>query len=66
MPIGGGGGKTFKLGDQTMQINMLYYTFIQKPLYTPQTNLRIGWSLLFPVKRGIDLQEMLQENAGAK
>jgi hypothetical protein len=63
VPIGGGGGKTFKLGDQTMQINMLYYTYIQKPIYTPQTNLRIVWSLLFPVKRGIDLQELLQENA---
>lgn len=66
VPLGGGGGKTFKLGDQTMQINMFYYTFIQKPLSSPQTNLRIVWSLLFPVKRGIDLQELLQENAGAK
>jgi hypothetical protein len=65
VPIGGGGGKTFKLGDQTMQVNVLFYTFIQRPISTPQTNLRIVWSLLFPVKRGFDLQEILQE-AGAK
>ena len=62
VPIGGGGGKTFKIGDQTMQVNVLYYTFIQRPISTPQTNLRFVWSLLFPVKRGFDLQEILQES----
>jgi hypothetical protein len=65
VPIGGGGGKTFKLGDQTMQVNVLYYTYIQRQISTPQTNLRIVWSLLFPVRRGFDLQEILQE-AGVK
>jgi hypothetical protein len=62
VPIGGGGGKTFKLGDQPMQVNVLYYTFIQKPLNSPQTNLRIVWSLLYPIKRGLDIQQILKEN----
>lgn len=62
VPIGGGGSKTFKLGDQPMQISVLYYTFVQKPLYSPQTNLRVVWSLLYPIKRGIDLQELIREN----
>lgn len=62
IPVGGGGAKTFKLGDQVMQINVLYYTFIQRPITTPQTNLRIVWALLFPIKRGFDLKEILQES----
>ncbi|MBV8637193.1 MAG: neuromedin U [Candidatus Eremiobacteraeota bacterium] len=65
VPIGGGGGKTFKIGDQTMQINMFYYTFIQRPITSPQTNLRIVWSLLYPVKRGFNIQDALQA-AGVK
>lgn len=60
VPIGGGGGKTFKLGDQVMQINVFYYTFIQKPLSAPQTNLRVVWSLVYPVKRGVDIQQIIQ------
>lgn len=62
VPIGGGGSKTFKLGGQTMQIGILYYSFVQKPLFSPQTNLRIVWSLLYPVKRGVDMQELIKEN----
>ncbi|MBV8246519.1 MAG: neuromedin U [Candidatus Eremiobacteraeota bacterium] len=61
IPIGGGGSKTFKLGDQPMQLAVLYYTFVQKPVTSPQTNLRISFSLLFPIKRGFDLKEALQE-----
>ena len=62
VPVGGGGGKTFKLGDQTMQLNVLYYTFIARGPGSPQTNLRVVWSLLYPIKRGFDLQELLKEN----
>jgi hypothetical protein len=60
VPIGGG-GKTFKVGDQIMQINVFYYTFIQKPLYAPQTNLRVLWSLVYPLKRGLDIQQIIEQ-----
>ena len=63
VPLGGGGSKTFKLGDQVMQINILYYTNIVRPITAPQTNLRVVWSLLYPIKRGIDLSELIKENA---
>ncbi|HXO17084.1 MAG TPA: neuromedin U [Candidatus Dormibacteraeota bacterium] len=62
VPIGGGASKTFKLADQIMQFSLLYYSFVQKPLYSPQTNLRVVLSLLYPVKRGVDVQELLKEN----
>ncbi len=62
IPLGGGASKTFKLGDQLMQLSVLYYSFVQKPLNSPQTTLRISWSLLYPIKRGIDIQELIKEN----
>ncbi|HTU83035.1 MAG TPA: hypothetical protein VMF61_12945 [Candidatus Acidoferrales bacterium] len=62
VPIGGGGSKTFKLGDQPMQISLFYYSFVSRSVGTPQTNLRVVWSLLYPIKRGINLQDILQEN----
>lgn len=55
VPLGAGGGKTFKLGDQVMQINVLYYTNVVRPVTAPQTTLRIVWSLLYPIKRGVEL-----------
>ena len=61
VPIGGGGSKTFKMGDQPVQIGVLYYSYVQKPLYSPQTNLRVIFSLLYPIKRGFDLQQIMQE-----
>lgn len=63
VPIGGGGSKTFKLGDQLMQISVLYYTSIVRPVSAPQTTLRITWSLLWPIRRGIDISEILKQNA---
>jgi hypothetical protein len=65
IPVGGGVTKTFKLGDQPMQFGAFYYTYVERPITTPQTQLRIVWSLLFPIKRGFDLQEILKE-AGVK
>lgn len=62
IPLGGGGSKTFKLGDQPMQIAIFYYTYVERPITTPQTQLRFVWSLLFPIKRGFDLQEILRES----
>jgi len=61
VPVGGGVAKTFKDGDQLMQITALYYTNVVRPLAAPQTNFRIVWSLLWPVKRGIDIKQLLQE-----
>ncbi len=62
IPVGGGGSYTFKLGDQLMQLGAFYYTNVQRPIASSQTNLRFTWSLLFPVKRGIDMQELIKEN----
>jgi hypothetical protein len=61
VPIGGGITKTFKAGDQLMQLSLFYYSYVQKPLSSPQTNLRIVWALVFPVKRGVDIQELIHE-----
>src|SRR6185437_7657527 len=61
VPVGGGVSKTFKDGDQLMQLAVLYYTNVVRPVSAPQTTLRVTWSLLWPVKRGIDIQELLQQ-----
>jgi hypothetical protein len=61
VPLGGGVAKTFKDGGQLMQLSVLYYTDVVRPLAAPQTTLRVNWSLLWPVKRGIDIQQLLQE-----
>jgi hypothetical protein len=62
VPLGGGVAKTFKSGDQLMSISAFYYTYVTRPLANPQTNLKIVWSLLYPIKRGIDIPELLKEN----
>ncbi len=61
IPIGGGVTKTFKLGDQPMQLGIFYYAYVERPITTPQNFLRVNWSLLFPIKRGFDLQEIVKE-----
>jgi hypothetical protein len=61
VPVGGGVSKTFKNEGQLMQLSVLYYTNVTRPLTSPQTTLRVSWSLLWPVKRGIDIQQLLQE-----
>lgn len=62
VPLGGGVAKTFKLGDQLISLTALYYTYVARPVTSPQTNLRVVWSLLHPIKRGIDIQELIKEN----
>ncbi len=52
VPIGGGISKTFKLGDQPMQLGVYYYTNIVRPANAPYNQFRFNWNLLFPVKRG--------------
>jgi hypothetical protein len=61
VPFGGGVTKTFKAGPQLMSIAVSYYTYVARPVYSPQTNLKVVWSLLWPVKRGIDIRELIDE-----
>jgi len=61
VPLGGGIAKTFKDEGQLMSVSVLYYTNVVRPLAAPQTTLRVSWSLLWPVKRGIDIQQLIQE-----
>jgi hypothetical protein len=62
VPLGGGVSRTFKLGDQLMSVSAVYYTYVTRPITNPQTNFKVTWSLLYPIKRGIDIQELLKEN----
>lgn len=62
VPLGGGVSKTFKDAGQLMQLTVLYYTNVVRPLPAPQTTVRVSWSLLWPVKRGINIQQLLQES----
>jgi hypothetical protein len=61
VPLGGGIARTFKDDEQLMSVSVLYYTYVVRPLASPQTNLRVVWSLLWPVKRGIDVRDLIQE-----
>jgi hypothetical protein len=61
IPVGAIISNTFKTGDQIMQLSVGYYTFVERPVAQPQTQLRFQWTLLWPVKRGIDINELLQE-----
>lgn len=61
VPLGANFGKTFKAGDQLMSVVVSYYTYVARPITTPQTQLRVQWSLLWPVKRGIDLQQLIDQ-----
>ena len=62
VPLGGGVAKTFKTGDQLMSFSVQYYTYVVRSVTTPQTNLKLVWSLLAPIKRGIDIQELIRGN----
>jgi hypothetical protein len=62
VPLGGGVSKTFKAGEQVMQISAQYYTYVARPITAPQTNFKVTWSLLYPIKRGIDIAELIKEN----
>ena len=66
VPLGGGVTKTFKLGDQVMQLGLTYFTFVARPVTAPQTQLRVQWALVYPIKRGIDMQEILKQATQGK
>jgi hypothetical protein len=61
VPLGANIGKTFKAGDQLMSIIVSYYTYVARPISSPQTQLRVQWNLLWPVKRGIDIQQLIEQ-----
>jgi hypothetical protein len=61
VPLGAGIAKTFKAGDQLMSLSVFYYTYVARPVGAPQTQLRVVWALLWPLKRGIDIGELLKE-----
>lgn len=61
VPLGGGVARTFKLDNQLMSLSLLYYAYVARPVNQPQTQLRMVWSLLYPIQRGIDVQELLQQ-----
>lgn len=61
VPLGANFAKTFKAGDQLMSVAVSYYTYVTRPVSSPQTQLRVQWSLLWPVKRGIDVQQLIDQ-----
>lgn len=61
VPTGAGISNTFKAGDQLMSLAVSYYSYVARPVSQPQAQLRVQWSLLWPVKRGINIQELIQE-----
>lgn len=62
VPVGGGIAKTFTDDGQLMSLSVQYYAYVVRPLSSPQTNLKVVWSLLWPVKRGLDIGQILQES----
>ncbi len=65
VPVGGGISRTFKDDGQLMSLAIVYYTYVVRPVAAPQTNLKITWSLLWPVKRGIDVQQLLTQGGAS-
>jgi hypothetical protein len=48
IPIGGGVGRTFKLGNQPMSMVLSNFYNIETPDGGPRWNIRFNWTLLFP------------------
>ena len=52
VPVGGGGGRTFKLGRQPIDVNVTSYRNLSPlPRYSPKWQLSMGMTLLFPRHR---------------
>ncbi|MBV8626714.1 MAG: hypothetical protein JO371_02430 [Paraburkholderia sp.] len=65
VPVGGGVVKTFKVADQIMQLGVSYFSYVARPLSAPQTQLRVNWALVYPVKR-ISREELIKEALQSK
>jgi len=52
VPVGGGAGKTVRVGEQFMNFSIQYYVYVvkSKQLNGPDGQLRLQWGLLFPHK----------------
>ncbi|HXT06325.1 MAG TPA: hypothetical protein VN715_05245 [Roseiarcus sp.] len=50
MPLGGGGGRVFKLGDQPVNASLSGYYNVVRPDGAPNWQLRVSLALLFPAK----------------
>lgn len=44
-----------------MSLTVEYYTYVTRPITSQQTQLQVNWSLLWPVKRGIDIQQLIEQ-----
>jgi hypothetical protein len=55
VPVGTGVTKTFKLGDQPMQVGVEYFADVVRSADAPDGTIRFTWALLFPIKRGQQL-----------
>ena len=50
VPLGGGGGRVFKLGDQSVNASLSGYYNVVRPDGAPNWQLRVSLALLFPAK----------------
>lgn len=48
LPLGGGGGRVFALGSQSVSASAQFYWYALKPANAPDYSLRVVFSLLFP------------------
>ncbi len=64
VPVGLSLSNTFKDAGQLMSLAVSYYTYVARPVSAPQTQLRVQWSLLYPIRRGINVEDLIKEAAG--
>ena len=48
VPLGGGGGRVFKIGPQPVNVGLQAYYNVEKPHFGPDWSLRFTMALLFP------------------
>lgn len=48
VPVGGGGGRLFRVGDQAMNLSLQAFTNVERPERAPRWSTRLQLSLLFP------------------
>ena len=48
MPLGGGFGRVFKLGNQPVNSRLEAYYKAERPDGAPEWNLQLTWQFLFP------------------
>jgi hypothetical protein len=64
VPVGLSLSNTFKDAGQLMSLAVSYYSYVARPVSAPQTQLRVQWSLLYPIRRGINVEELIKEATG--